>query len=116
MGQSVVDMSLIRMHFARGEISDRSFVCLDYTFFQEDETKQHYNPHNADEEAKGSAEAAGKRKEEDGASKTKTEQAIDYARLGQNLMSRIGAELNKPCQDAAENLQRLIANKERGRA
>lgn len=64
MGQSVVDMSLIRMHFARGEISDRSFVCLDYTFFKEDETKQHYNPHNnanaMEEEVKGSGGAAHK--------------------------------------------------------
>jgi len=39
MGQSVVDMSLIRMHFARGEISDRSFNCLDLTFFQDDKSK-----------------------------------------------------------------------------
>ena len=39
MGQTVIDMSLIRMHFARFEISDRSFNCLDLTFFQHDERK-----------------------------------------------------------------------------
>lgn len=34
-GQKVLDMSKIRMDFARNEISDRSFVCLDYEFFKE---------------------------------------------------------------------------------
>jgi len=48
MGQGVIDMSRVRMHFARNEISDRSFVCLDLTFFQ-DEQKQSYNPHSTEE-------------------------------------------------------------------
>lgn len=47
MGQSVIDMSLVRMHYARGEISDRSFICLDYSFFQDDKKKPAYNPHNS---------------------------------------------------------------------
>jgi len=58
-------MSLIRMHFARGEISDRSFICLDLTFFQDDKSKPQYNPHSTDgaqpeEEKKAPAGEAGK--------------------------------------------------------
>ena len=53
MGQTVIDMSLIRMHFARNEISDRSFSCLDYTFFKDDASKaEQFNPHGQEEEKK----------------------------------------------------------------
>ena len=36
MGQSVIDMSKIRMDYFRDELTDRTFVCLDWTFFTED--------------------------------------------------------------------------------
>ena len=56
MGQKVIDMSLIRMHYARGEISDRSFKCIDYNFFKQDTVKSLYNPHdNEKEEQKSEA-------------------------------------------------------------
>lgn len=65
-------MSLIRMHYARGEVSDRSFKCLDLTFFQEKE-KSHYNPHrkegDVEEEKKGETNGT-------------IAAAVDYARLG----------------------------------
>ena len=57
-GQSVIDMSLIRMHYARNEISDRSFKCLDLTFFQIDSNKRHYDPHEQEEESKDAKPAA----------------------------------------------------------
>ena len=66
-------MSLIRMHFARGEISDRSFKCLDLTFFQEQKQSIQYNPHKTEEEQKG----AGSSNPEE----TKNG-AVDYARMG----------------------------------
>ena len=35
-GQIVIDMSKIRMDFARNEVSDNSFVCLDPVFFKDE--------------------------------------------------------------------------------
>ena len=37
-GQKVLDMSKIRMDFARNEVTDRSFVLLDHDFFKDKET------------------------------------------------------------------------------
>ena len=37
--ERVLDMSLIRMHFARGEICERSFKCHDFTFFIDENQK-----------------------------------------------------------------------------
>ena len=59
MGQTVIDMSLIRMHFARRCISDRSLSVLDYSFFKENDSKKsqwnpsyRYNAGEKDEESK----------------------------------------------------------------
>lgn len=38
-GQSVIDMSKIRMDYFRNELSDRSFVCLDWSFFTAEDAK-----------------------------------------------------------------------------
>ena len=38
-GQSTIDMSKIRMDYARHDLSDRSFVCLDWTFFTDGDKK-----------------------------------------------------------------------------
>ena len=80
MGQTVIDMSLIRMHFARGEISDRTFQSTDLTFFQDSaRTKSHYNPHeSAEEEKKSATEASAMVENKNGSSSA----AVDYARLG----------------------------------
>ena len=45
-------MSKIRMDFARNEISDRSFVCLDWTFFTEDANKTPANSNPASQSPK----------------------------------------------------------------
>ena len=74
-------MSLIRMHFARNEISDRSFFCLDYTFFQEKE-KSSFNPHQQAGASSTSPWKNGGDVEEEKKCATDTEKAIDYARLG----------------------------------
>ena len=116
MGQSVIDMSLVRMHFARGEITDRSFVCTDLTFFQEDESRNkasEYNPH-----ATGSAGATGpeEEKKDNSAAGGGASAAVDYARMGQAMAGKLGAALTRPCQEARENLDRLIANNLPGRA
>ena len=39
-GQTAIDMSKIRMDYARHDLSDRSFVCLDYSFFTDEATKK----------------------------------------------------------------------------
>mmetsp|Transcript_35294 Transcript_35294/g.46466 ORF Transcript_35294/g.46466 Transcript_35294/m.46466 type:complete len:87 (+) Transcript_35294:1066-1326(+) len=86
-------MSLVRMHYARNEISDRSFQCLDLTFFQNDSNKPSYNPH---EESK----AAQNLPEEE----SKTHQAVNYAKLGQAMAGRLGEQLTTTSLEAQQSL------------
>lgn len=99
MGQKVIDMSLIRMHFARGEISDRSFKCLDLTFFQQRHTRQH-NPHLTAEEEKKAHASVSNDDASGSAAAQQSSTAIDYAKLGQAMVGNLGASLSRPCQEA----------------
>ena len=81
-------MSKIRMDFARNEISDLSFICLDPIFFSDD-----YNSAKA-ETNKNKTETNEAAEEE-----TKEVDAavpVDYSKLGSALASNIANDIKNP--------------------
>ena len=71
-GQAVIDMSKIRMDYARHDLSDRSFICLDYSFFTDEAKKEEKTKKQASE-----AVADGK-----------NQVAVDYTKLSKAMMQK----------------------------
>ena len=79
-GQKVIDMSKIRMDYFRNDVTDRSFVCLDWKFFTEDiniTENNNANPNPTDLLSKGDLTAAG--------GDVQNQVAIDYAKLSKAM-------------------------------
>ena len=83
-GQLVIDMSKIRMDFARNEVSDNSFICLDPGFFQHE-----YKPAeiSKDKEESKAPQEAGKATAEETKSPDKPE--INYNKLSDDLQKTL---------------------------
>ena len=79
-GHKVIDMSKIRMDFARNEVSDASFICLDRAFF----TDNYKSGATSDE--KVAAEEGVKAPEE---SKEPVEPPVDYSKLSGALQQQL---------------------------
>lgn len=83
-GQMVIDMSKIRMDFARNEVSDHSFICLDPSFFQHE-----YKPaenSNAMEDTKAPQDTGKATAEE---TKSPNRPDINYNKLSDDLQKKL---------------------------
>jgi hypothetical protein len=89
----VIDMSKIRMDFATGEISDRSFYCIDYRFFQEKDDRE----------------------KDAGSFNQKLEQSRKEADMGQSLIEKTQNILTRPSAAGREELDRMLKYRKPGK-